>query len=77
MTNLRNAFPEKSEAEIEAIALESWGSIGRLAAEYVFLDELFDFDPANPEPGRIEVSGIPLFRRVARQSATVHRLYRP
>jgi KDO2-lipid IV(A) lauroyltransferase len=61
LTNLRNAFPEKSEAEIEAIALESWGSIGRLAAEYVFLDELFDFDPANPKPGRIEVSGIPLF----------------
>lgn len=61
LTNLRNAFPEKSEAEIEAIALESWGSIGRLAAEYVFLDELFDFDPENPKPGRIEVSGIPLF----------------
>ena len=61
LTNLRNAFPEKPQAEIEAIALESWGSIGRLAAEYVFLDELFDFDPANPKPGRIEVSGIPLF----------------
>ena len=26
LTNLRNAFPEKSEAEIEAIALESWGN---------------------------------------------------
>ena len=61
LTNLRNAFPEKSEVEIEAIALESWGSIGRLAAEYVFLDELFDFDPENLKAGRIEVSGIPLF----------------
>lgn len=61
LTNLRNAFPEKSEAEIEAIALDSWGSMGRLAAEYVFLDELFDFDPERPGEGRIEVSGIPIF----------------
>lgn len=61
LTNLRNAFPEKSEAEIEAIALDSWGSMGRLAAEYVFLDELFDFDPERPGDGRIEVSGIPIF----------------
>lgn len=60
-TNLRNAFPEKSEAEIEAIALGSWGHMGRLAAEYVFLDRLFDFDPDKPGEGRIEVSGIPLF----------------
>jgi KDO2-lipid IV(A) lauroyltransferase len=61
LTNLRNAFPDKSEAEIDAIARASWGNMGRLAAEYVFLDRLFDFDPARPEPGRIEVSGIPIF----------------
>lgn len=61
LTNLRNAFPEKSEAEIAEIALDAWGNMGRLAAEYVFLDRLFDFDPARPTPGRIEVSGIPLF----------------
>ena len=61
LTNLRNAFPEKSEAEIEEIALESWGNMGRMAAEYVFLDRLFDFDPERTTPGRVEVSGIPLF----------------
>lgn len=61
LTNLRNAFPEKSEAEIEEIALESWGNMGRLAAEYVFLDQLFDFDPSRTEAGRVEVSGISLF----------------
>ncbi|WP_454849758.1 lipid A biosynthesis lauroyl acyltransferase [Rhizobium binxianense] len=61
LTNLRNAFPEKSDAEIEAIALASWGNMGRLAAEYVFLDQLFDFDPESAEPGRVEVSGIPIF----------------
>ncbi len=61
LINLRNAFPEKSDAEIEEIALESWGNMGRLAAEYVFLDRLFDFDPARIEAGRVDVSGIPLF----------------
>jgi len=61
LTNLRNAFPDKSEAEIEAIALGSWGNMGRLAAEYVFLDQLFDYDPEKSEPGRVEVSGIPIF----------------
>ena len=61
LVNLRNAYPEKSDAEIEAIAMESWGHMGRLAAEYVFLDRLFDFDPESSEPGRVEVSGIPLF----------------
>ena len=61
LTNLRNAFPEKSEAEIEEVARASWGNMGRLAAEYVFLDRLFDFDPHSDKPGRIEVSGIPIF----------------
>ncbi|TWD57647.1 KDO2-lipid IV(A) lauroyltransferase [Agrobacterium vitis] len=61
LTNLRNAFPEKSQAEIEKIAADAWGHMGRQTAEYVFLDELFDFDPAKPGDGRIEVSGIPIF----------------
>ncbi|MGE7370903.1 lipid A biosynthesis lauroyl acyltransferase [Neorhizobium sp. NPDC001467] len=61
MTNLRNAYPEKDKAELQDIAVRSWGHMGRLAAEYVFLDRLFDFDPERAEPGRIEVSGIPLF----------------
>jgi len=61
LANLRNAFPEKNEAEIQEIALASWGNMGRLAAEYVFLDRLFDFDYEREEPGRVEVSGIPIF----------------
>ncbi|WP_430251830.1 lipid A biosynthesis lauroyl acyltransferase [Neorhizobium sp. DAR64860/K0K1] len=61
MTNLRNAFPEKEEAELQEIAVASWGHMGRLAAEYVFLDRLFDFDPEQKEPGRVEVSGTPIF----------------
>lgn len=61
LINLRNAYPEKSEEELREIAVASWGHMGRLAAEYVFLDRLFDFDPERPEPGRVEVSGIPIF----------------
>ncbi|MGN7293481.1 lipid A biosynthesis lauroyl acyltransferase [Rhizobium sp. SAFR-030] len=61
LVNLANAFPEKSEAERNEIAMASWGHMGRLAAEYVFLDELFDFDPESQAPGRVEVSGIPIF----------------
>ncbi|MDO1584372.1 lipid A biosynthesis lauroyl acyltransferase [Rhizobium oryzicola] len=61
LVNLRNAFPEKSDGELEAIALASWGHMGRLAAEYVFLDRIFDFDPHAVTPGRIEVEGIPIF----------------
>ncbi|OHV81691.1 lipid A biosynthesis lauroyl acyltransferase [Rhizobium sp. LCM 4573] len=61
LTNLRNAFPEKSESELEEIAVASWGHMGRLATEYVFLDRLFDFDPESQKPGRVEVSGIPIF----------------
>ncbi len=59
--NLARAFPEKTEEERLAIAMDSWGNMGRLAAEYVFLDRLFDFDPQNDKPGRIEVVGIPSF----------------
>jgi len=62
--NLKRAFPEKSLAEREAIATEAWGSMGRLIAEYVYLDRLFDFDPEKPGKGRIEVSGIPIFQEI-------------
>ena len=61
MYNLKRAFPEKSDAERLEIALGSWGSLGRMVGEYVFLDRLFDFDPESDKPGRIEVSGIPIF----------------
>ena len=56
LSNLRQAYPEKSDAEIEAIALDMWGNMARLAAEYVFLDRLFDFDPKAEKHGRVEVS---------------------
>lgn len=67
LDNLRRAYPEKNEAEISSIALDMWGNMARLAAEYVFLEQLFDFDPKAAAPGRIEISpeSVPRFERIA------------
>jgi len=65
LDNLRQAFPEKSEAEIQQIASDMWGNMARLAGEYLFLDQIFDFDPATKRGQRIEVDGEPYFLRIA------------
>lgn len=64
LDNLRRAYPEKQTEEIAAIASDMWANMARLAVEYVFLDKLFDFDPENAEPGRVEVKGVEIFKRV-------------
>ncbi len=70
MDNLRHAYPEKSEEELQAIASDMWGNMARLAGEYVFLDKLFDFVPGT-KPGRVEVIGEEIFVRV-RDSGRPH-----
>ena len=49
--NLRAAFPEKSDAEIENILAGVWDNLGRLAVEFAHLDEfkLVSDDPAAPD----------------------------
>ncbi|MEX6504937.1 lipid A biosynthesis lauroyl acyltransferase [Jiella sp. M17.18] len=59
--NLAHAFPEKDAAWVERTARENWGQMGRIAAEFVYLDDLFDFDPERPGEGRVEVEGIETF----------------
>lgn len=59
--NLQLAFPEKSKQEIETILRDMWGNLSRTAAEYAYLDKIFDFDDENPENGRFEVHGIEHF----------------
>jgi KDO2-lipid IV(A) lauroyltransferase len=51
--NLKAAFPEKSEAEIEAILSGMWDNLGRTVAEYAHLNR---FDRVGPG-SRIEVDG--------------------
>jgi Kdo2-lipid IVA lauroyltransferase/acyltransferase len=45
--NLRAAFPEKSDAEIETILAGVWDNLGRVAAEFAHLDE-FQFEGLGP-----------------------------
>jgi KDO2-lipid IV(A) lauroyltransferase len=52
--NLRAAFPEKTSAEIEAIAKEMWDNLGRTVAEYPHLHKI---SMNGPKP-RIEVMHI-------------------
>lgn len=64
LDNLRRAFPGKSAAECEAIAGDMWGNMGRLAAEYVFMDQLFAHADEGPRHERIEVIGAETFFRL-------------
>jgi Kdo2-lipid IVA lauroyltransferase/acyltransferase len=71
LDNLRHAFPEKSESEIKEIALEMWSNMAKLLAEYVFLDQIFDFDPQAATPGIVEVEGIEIFKKIKDRSGPV------
>jgi len=54
--NLTAALPEKSAAEIDAILRGVWDNLGRIGAEFAYLDRLWDFDPNQPDRrGRIEL----------------------
>src|SRR6201986_2181565 len=53
--NLTAAFPEKSPSEIETILDGVWDNLGRVIPEFAHLDHLWDFDPAQPGKGRIEI----------------------
>lgn len=44
--NLKAAFPEKSDAEIEKILSGVWDNLGRVAAEFGHLDRIKTYDPA-------------------------------
>lgn len=59
--NLKNAFPDKSPDEIETILEEMWENLGRTAAEYVYLDKIFDINEEDQTKGRVEITGGPNF----------------
>jgi len=62
LANLRAAYPDRPEAEIRDIARGAWENLGRTAAEYAHLKELFDYDYDNPDKAsRVEVEGIEHF----------------
>jgi Kdo2-lipid IVA lauroyltransferase/acyltransferase len=54
--NLRAAFPDKSAAEIETILGGVWNNLGRVAVEFVHLDELGLEGPGRPAADTIVLS---------------------
>lgn len=53
---LRAAFPEKSDKDIEEILRGVWDNLGRVAAEFAHLDRIKTYDPDLPGPVDIEYS---------------------
>jgi KDO2-lipid IV(A) lauroyltransferase len=57
LQNLAIAFPEKSAAEREAIALAMWENLGRIMAETMVIDRIIQ------EPSRIDIVSEHMFSR--------------
>lgn len=53
--NLTAAFPEKSPKEIEQILAGVWDNLGRVAAEFAHLDNIWAYDRSRPQDSRIEI----------------------
>lgn len=64
LKNLEIAFPEKSIDERNAIARSMWRNMGRLVAEYIYLDRLIDYEPDSDQLGIVDVEGEELFRKL-------------
>jgi KDO2-lipid IV(A) lauroyltransferase len=75
LDNIRQAYPEKTEAEVEELALDMWGHMARLFGEYIFIDKLFDCVPGSDKPGRVEVIGDEIFLRILAESDRPHIVF--
>ncbi|KAA0971174.1 lipid A biosynthesis lauroyl acyltransferase [Aureimonas fodinaquatilis] len=65
LKNLQLAYPEQSPEWVRRTARANWGQMGRIAAEYVYLDQLFDYEPGQADgEGRIDVDGVQLFEEL-------------
>ncbi|RME96970.1 MAG: lipid A biosynthesis lauroyl acyltransferase, partial [Alphaproteobacteria bacterium] len=51
--NLRLAFPDMEQEQRDAILTRMWENFARAFVEFIHVDEVFDYDPANPEAGSI------------------------
>jgi KDO2-lipid IV(A) lauroyltransferase len=59
--NLKRAFPEKSDAEIERILRGVWDNLGRYVLEYPHLKRIWDYEVGVDRSGRIEAVGVEQF----------------
>jgi Kdo2-lipid IVA lauroyltransferase/acyltransferase len=53
VANLKAAFPEKSEEEVHQLLQAVWSNLGRVIAEFPFLNELCDYDPHSPAKSQL------------------------
>jgi KDO2-lipid IV(A) lauroyltransferase len=53
--NLAAAFPDMPAEQRDRILMDVWGNLGLIAAEFVHLDRLWDYDVSSPNTGRIEI----------------------
>jgi len=60
-SNVAMAFPEMGPAERRAVVRGAFDNLGRTACEYIHMERIWDFDPARPSAGRIEVEGMQRF----------------
>jgi Kdo2-lipid IVA lauroyltransferase/acyltransferase len=72
--NLAAAFPEKPPAEIEKILRGAWDNLGRVAAEFAFLDQMRILYPGDSAPAdavydKIELSRFDEIRTASRPTA--------
>ena len=65
VANLRAAYPDADPAWIRATLRGAWDNLGRVVGEYGHLGQLWDFDLAHPNVGRIVTDAEPLFRELA------------
>src|SRR5271170_3834880 len=65
--NLRRAYPELPDAEIERIVVGMWDNLGRVAAEFPHLRKIRVFEPG----GRVEIHG---FENIDRAVAAGRRM---
>ena len=69
--NVKLAFPEKSDEEVNEILREMWANLGRVAAEYVYLDQIFDINEEDQSKGRVEITGEENFHAIKNHDGPV------
>lgn len=75
VNNLKQAYPEKSAAEVEKIASDMWGHMARLAVEYIYLDRLMHRPHGELLPPNLDLLGAEHFFRIIEQEGKPHIIF--
>ncbi|MFN8832025.1 MAG: lipid A biosynthesis lauroyl acyltransferase [Labrys sp. (in: a-proteobacteria)] len=63
--NLTLAYPDKTPEERDAILRDSWENMARTAAEYFYIDRIWDYEHGSGKPSRLDLDGIERFIELA------------